>query len=94
MLFFLSVALPTLIFATSCNNSCGGGDVDREMCFLVKGVKCMIHTRQHTKPSSIVMGSLFKAHLFSNLAAEVDEMNTIAVDNNTVVKKRISKRKK
>lgn len=38
------------------------------------------------------MGSLFKAHLFSNLAAEVDEMNTIAVDNNTVDKKRMLKK--
>lgn len=35
------------------------------------------------------MGSLFKAHLFSSLAAEVDEMNKIAVDNNTVEEKRI-----
>lgn len=52
----------------------------------------MIYTRQHTKPSSIVMGSLFKAHLFSNLAAEVDEMNTIAVDNSTVDKKRMLKK--
>lgn len=52
----------------------------------------MIYSRQHTKPSSIVMGSLFKAHLFSNLAAEVDEMNTIAVDNNTVDKKRMLKK--
>ena len=68
------------------------------MDILVKGAKWgfffvfFLYSRQHTKPSSIVMGSLLKAHLFSNLAAEVDEMNRMAVDNNTVEEKRILKK--
>lgn len=44
---------------------------------------------QHTKPSSIVIGSLFNAHLFSSFAAELPVIKTTAVDNNKA-EKRIS----